>query len=295
MELSEMVIELHKLARQLTTELPKLFTRENQQPTGGDWSPIDRRLDRLVQKPIAPRFERVGRPRPIAVSDEHSKADWRRLVKNQSPIESDQSLPIAPQAEHPVGHPVPRALRGQETSQLQVSGQKTREISETRPNNSVILDKLTRIDTKIDEFEEELRAIALATKGNSSLLGIHSQHFNEHSAELKASSEAIGELKSSINRLQSGLDTILAKLGEARAKSESPREALLTLSPRERQILGILMNYGFLSYRELGNYLGVSPITAKGLVNFMLRDPAKETAKEKILRKGLQKNKEQEV
>lgn len=55
----------------------------------------------------------------------------------------------------------------------------------------------------------------------------------------------------------------------------SVRERLEQLTPRERSVFGICFHSGSLTYTELGEKLGLSPIAAKNVVNVILRHPSK--------------------
>jgi len=55
----------------------------------------------------------------------------------------------------------------------------------------------------------------------------------------------------------------------------SVAEQLWRLTPRERAVFRICFESGFLTYRELGEKLGLSQVAAKNVVNALLRHPHK--------------------
>jgi DNA-binding CsgD family transcriptional regulator len=72
------------------------------------------------------------------------------------------------------------------------------------------------------------------------------------------------------------LDAGLVKPTAHSNRSElSVAEQLWRLTPRERAVFRICFESGFLTYRELGEKLGLSPVGAKNVVNALLRHPHK--------------------
>jgi len=59
------------------------------------------------------------------------------------------------------------------------------------------------------------------------------------------------------------------------APRKSVRERLEALTPRERSVFRTCFDSGFLTYGELGEKLGLSPVAAKNVVNAVLRHPNK--------------------
>ena len=144
--------------------------------------------------------------------------------------------------------------------------------------------EIRRVCRLIEEDVRELHKITLLSKRSQTM---------QDDASLK-----IDRLRERVDSIDAKIDTLYAKIASVDASMQSIASnasfrqegsrslhaqsegsglegVLNQITARERQVLGVLFNYGALSYREIAGYLAIAPITVKSLVNRMLEDPAK--------------------
>lgn len=96
-------------------------------------------------------------------------------------------------------------------------------------------------------------------------------------AKIEAILAKIASIDESIKSITSNASVQTPKVwGEEGSETSQREEWVQETTTRERQVLGVLFNYGILSYREIAGYLGITPITVKSIVNRMLEDKEKE-------------------
>jgi DNA-binding MarR family transcriptional regulator len=77
-----------------------------------------------------------------------------------------------------------------------------------------------------------------------------------------------------IGRLRSTIES--TKVDQVASRPEQGfHKALELLTPRERHLISKLVEHGFLTYRELGEQVGLSPTTVKNMINTMSKHPQK--------------------
>src|SRR3989338_3359482 len=149
------------------------------------------------------------------------------------------------------------------------------------------MQELHRISAEIQRLsmhlEREIREITLlnkrlnATEANQSVkIDSLQQHIDRIDRKIDRILAKIQSIEQSIQSTEAIQSNQSVGWGQKEKSEISRREDIFKeTTARERQVLGILFNYGILSYREIAGYLNITARTAKGLVKRILEDPQK--------------------
>ena len=106
----------------------------------------------------------------------------------------------------------------------------------------------------------------------------------------------LAEFRKAVRELQRDVAELVAQTNQSHESAAAPQpcgsgldrigqsESVGRLTPQQKRVYDICRQSGPLTYLELGQHLGMRPISAKNLVNRMFQDPDKQILfhKEKV-------------
>ena len=111
----------------------------------------------------------------------------------------------------------------------------------------------------------------------------------------------LAEFRKAVKELQREVAELIAQTNQSNESAAAPQpcgsrldrigrsEPVGRLTPQQKRVFDVCLQSGPLTYRQLGQHLGMRPISAKNLVNRMFQDPDKRALFLKEMVDGLVK------